>query len=157
MGCWRVLHPPADEHFSQADDNAIVLRGELNGTKVLLLSDLGKPGQIALFAHQPDLRAEIVVAGLPQQSEPLAEAMLDAVHPRLIIIADSEYPALARANRKLRERLARRGIPVLYTVETGAISLSFHRYGWEVKTAYPPPRQPRPLPADVDLTADGSP
>jgi len=157
VSCWRVLYPPAGEHFSQADDNAIVLRGELNGTKVLLLSDLGKPGQIALFAHQPDLRAEIVVAGLPQQSEPLAEAMLDAVHPRLIIIADSEYPALARANRKLRERLARRGIPVLYTVETGAISLSFHRNGWEVKTAYPPPRQPKPSPDGVDLTADGLP
>lgn len=152
VGGWRVLHPSPEQHFSQADDNAIVLRGELRGTRVLLLSDLGKPGQSALFARQPDLRAEIVVTGLPQQSEPLAEGMIDAIQPRLIIIADSEYPASARANRKLRERLAHRGIPVFYTVETGAITLLFHRNGWEIKTARPRLREIKPLPSDVNLT-----
>src|SRR6185369_9407744 len=57
VGSWQVLHPPAQEHLPLADDNAVVLRGEINGTRVLLLSDLGKPGQMALFAHQPDLHA----------------------------------------------------------------------------------------------------
>src|SRR5207244_3306749 len=63
VGSWQVLHPSAEDHFSQADDNALVLRGELRGTRVLLLSTLGKAGQNALASREPSLRAEIVVAG----------------------------------------------------------------------------------------------
>ena len=135
---WQVLHPSPEDHFPQADDNALVLQGELRGTRVLLLSNLSKPGQNALFNHQPDLRAEIVVAALPQQSEALAEALLDAIQPRLIIISDSEYPSSARASRKLRERLARRRIQVVYTSEAGAVTLCFKRHGWLLKTMNPP-------------------
>ena len=155
LGSWQVLHPGSQDHFSQADDSAIVLRGELNGTRVLLLSDLGKPGQNALFGPQLDLRADIVVAGLPQQSEPLAEALLDAIQPRLIIIADAEYPAGARANRKLLDRLERRRIPVVCTAQAGAVTLLFQRHGWRVKTMNPPPKS-SPLPPEPELTADDS-
>ena len=134
IGPWHVLHPKREDNFPQADDKAVVLRGELRGRRVLLLSSLGKPAQNALFGRELDLRADIVIAGIPKQSEPLAEAFLDAVQPRLIIISDAEYPASARADRKLRERLARRGVPVLYTAQAGAIMLSFHRHGWDIHT-----------------------
>ncbi len=144
VGYWQVLHPTREDHFPQADDNAVVLQGEINGTRVLLLSDLGKPGQNALFGRQQDLRAEIVVAGLPQQTEPLAEALLDAIQPRLIIITDADYPAAARASRKLRERLDQRTIPVIYTAQAGAVTLSFHRNGWQVKTMNPPRQAAKP-------------
>ncbi|MGH7866780.1 MAG: ComEC/Rec2 family competence protein, partial [Candidatus Dormibacteraceae bacterium] len=49
VGVWMVLHPGVQEGFPQADDNAIVLAGVLNGTRVLLLSDLGPRGQNALL------------------------------------------------------------------------------------------------------------
>jgi beta-lactamase superfamily II metal-dependent hydrolase len=68
---WSVLHPAAAERLPQADDNALVLRREFHGHSVLLLPALGRDGQDALMRRHPDLRAELVVAGLPARDEPL--------------------------------------------------------------------------------------
>ena len=132
---WEVLHPEATDRFPQADDNTIVLRADLRGTRVLLLSDLGKPGQNTLLGRQRDLRADIVVSGIPTHTEPLADALLDAIQPRLILISDSVYPATARASRRLRERLAARNTPAIFTSETGAVTLTFGEKSWEVRSA----------------------
>jgi beta-lactamase superfamily II metal-dependent hydrolase len=74
-----------------------------------------------------------VVSGLPAQGEPLAEALLDTIRPRVIIITDSEYPAGARASHALRERLARRHVPVLYTRECGAVTIEIRARTWRVR------------------------
>jgi beta-lactamase superfamily II metal-dependent hydrolase len=135
VGPWTVLHPAVEDRFSQADDAALVLHASLEGIRVLLLSDLGRPGQNALLARHPDLRADIVVSGLPAQGEPVADALLDTLRPRLIVVTDSEYPATARAGRRLRERLAGRDVTVLYTMEAGAVTLRFRDGGWSLRTA----------------------
>lgn len=134
-GPWAVLHPAEADQFSLADDSAVVLRGEFGGTKILLLSDLGRSGQEALLNRKPDLHADIVVAGLPTAGEPLADGLLDAIQPVVIVVADSEYPATRRASPRLRERLARRGVPVVYTREAGAAQLVFRGRGCVLKTA----------------------
>jgi competence protein ComEC len=134
LGPWTILHPDENDHFPQADDKPIVMMGEIEGVRVLLLSDLGKQGQNAVMERRPDLRADIIVSGVPLQNEPVADALLDAVQPQLIIITDSEYPAPQRASPRLRERLASRDVPVLYTRETGAVTLRARRNRWEVTT-----------------------
>ena len=134
LGPWTVLHPDGIDHFSQADDNAVVLFGNFEGTRVLLVSDLGQSGQKALLERMPELRAEIIVTGLPVQTEALGDAFLDAVQPRLIIVADSEYPVWERAGAKLCERLAQRKTPVVYTRLAGATTITFHKSKWEVRT-----------------------
>ena len=91
--CWQVLHPGPGDNFARSDDAALVLLGHFNGTRVLLLSDLGRNGQSALLARTNDLRADVVIAGLPDAGEPLCDALLDAVQPKVIVIADSEFPA----------------------------------------------------------------
>jgi beta-lactamase superfamily II metal-dependent hydrolase len=133
-GSWSVLHPEAADRFTQADDSALVLLGEIQGVRVLLLSDLGRKGQEALLARKPALRADIVVAGLPTTGEPLATGLLNALHPAVVVIADSEYPATRRANPRLRERLARAQVPVVFTRETGAVRIEFRRGLWELRS-----------------------
>jgi competence protein ComEC len=133
-GCWQILHPDGNDNPPKADDNALVLRGDFNGTRFLLLSDLGRQGQNALLSRANDLRADVVIAGLTSDGEPLCEALLDAVQPRIIILADSEFPATRRATGELKDRLARRGIPVLYTRQTGAVTLTARKNGLEVRT-----------------------
>lgn len=133
-GPWIVRHPSAGDRFTQADDSALVFAGSFHGARVLLLSDLGRAGQNALLERIPDLRADIVVTGLPTQGEPLSEALLDAIHPRLIVVADSEYPASERAGAKLKERLAQRNTPLIYTRSAGAATIEFRPSGWEVRT-----------------------
>lgn len=131
---WLVLHPEAADHFAQADDNALVLMGQIGRAKLLFLSDLGRPGQRALLERTPDLRADIVVSGMPQAGEPLSDALLDAVNPLVIVVTDAEYPASHRATAKLRDRLAKRKVPVLYTRSASAIRIRPGKQGWELST-----------------------
>lgn len=134
LGPWTILHPESTDHFPQADDNTIAFLGKFHGIRILLLSDLGKPGQNALMERNANLRADIVVAGLPAQSEPLANALIEAIQPRLIIVTDAEFPATERASKKLQARLAQQNIPVLYTRETGAVTLDFRKDKWSLRT-----------------------
>jgi competence protein ComEC len=133
LGPWAILHPKSDDRFPQADDSSVVLYGNFQGTRILLLSDLGRPGQEVLLGRTPELRADIVVAGLPTGSEPLSDALLDVVQPRVIVITDSEFPATRRASAKLRERLEKRNVPVIYTRTSGAVTLSLRPNHWELK------------------------
>jgi competence protein ComEC len=133
-GGWQVLHPGAGETFAHADDAALVLLGNFCGTRVLLLSDLGRNGQSALLARTNDLRADIVIAGLPDEGEPLCGALLEAVQPKVIVIADSEFPATRRASRELKQRLSERNVPVIYTRTAGAVKIVARPDGWELRT-----------------------
>ena len=111
-----------------------MLASVIGGQRVLLLSDLGRRGQDALLERMPGLRADIVVTGLPVQLEALANGLLDSIQPRLIIVADSEFPAAERAKPKLQERLGRRGVPVIYTRKSGAATIEWRGHDWEFRT-----------------------
>ena len=134
LGSWTILHPDKGDRFPQADDNALVLLGEFRGAKVLLLSDLGRLGQAALLERHPELRADIVVTGLPTATEALGDTLLDSLRPRIIIVADAEFPASERANPKLRERLAKGKVPVIYTRDTGTAVLELRGSRWKIQT-----------------------
>ena len=133
-GGWRVLHPATGEEFAHADDAALVLLAKFYRVRVLLLSDLGRDGQSALLGRTNDLRADVVIAGLPDAGEPLCDALLDAVQPKVIVVANSEFPANRRASRTLHERLDQRKIPVFYTRAAGAVKIVMRPDGWDLKT-----------------------
>ena len=99
LGPWRVLHPRSEDRFTRADDAALVLRAELDGVRVLLLNDLGREGQEALLARWPaaDLQADIVVAGLPRDGEPLSDGLLERIQPKAVLLAEDDSPATRRA------------------------------------------------------------
>jgi len=133
IGCWQILLPAETNSFPRADDNALVLLGDFQGAKILLLSDLGREGQSALLEHTNNLRADIVVAGLPNEGEPLSDALLGAVQPKIIVIADSEFPANRRASRELKNRLAGKNVPVINTRDSGAVKIVADKGGWQLR------------------------
>ncbi|MGO9586033.1 MAG: ComEC/Rec2 family competence protein [Limisphaerales bacterium] len=133
-GCWQVFAPDVTDDFERADDASLVLLGDFYGTRVLLLSDLGRAGQSALLSRTNNLRADMVIAGLPDEGEPLCDALLEAAQPKVIVIADSEFPATRRADPKLCARLEQRGIPVVYTRTAGAVTILLRPDGWEMRT-----------------------
>jgi competence protein ComEC len=129
LGLWEILHPADNDKVTQADEAPLVLRGEIHGTRFLFLSDLGRPGQHLLWQRATNLQADIVIAGLPRESEPLNDALIEAIHPRLIVITDSEFPATERANARLRDRLEQHGIPVVYCRKSGSVSFKIRPNG----------------------------
>ena len=131
---WKVVHPASDERWPRADDGALALEATVYGTRLLLLSDLGKPGQEALMRRHPNLRADIVITGLPSNSEAVCEPLLEGCQPQLVIVADAEFPANERAPERLRERLTNRGFQVVYTRQSGAVTLTFHSGSWELRS-----------------------
>lgn len=133
IGGWQVLHPLATDKFPQADDNAVVLRGEFNGTRILLVSDLGMLGQDALASREPDLRADIVITGLPDKSAALTEHFLDAVRPKLVIVADSEFPATRRAPASLLSRLESADAEFATTRINGAVEIRLRPRSWTAR------------------------
>lgn len=136
FGVYTVLHPEAGDAYARADDAALVLRARIGDTRVLMLSDLGRQGQDALLSrhHPNDLRADIILTGLPKAGEPLAEPLLAAIAPKLIVVADSIFPATSLAGPRLRERLAAHGVPVVYCHDQGSVHLYFTGHGWVLRS-----------------------
>lgn len=132
---WSVLHPEPSENFPEADDNALVFTGNIKGHSIVLLSTLGRSGQDSLTEHHPDLRADILITGLPARDEPLCSPLLDLIQPKLIVVIDSQFPAMRRASPKLKQRLAARRVPVVYCRETGSLKLLFSDQGWTLLDA----------------------
>lgn len=136
LGSWTVLHPDAKDRFPRAEDAAMVLRAQINGVRILLLSQLGRAGQSALLAQATNLHADIVVAGLPHGSEPLSEPLIEAIQPRAVIVTDSLYPATSHANRKLRQRLQAHDFSLWFTSDCGAITIVLRDGHWEIRPAH---------------------
>ncbi len=120
---WSVLHPAPGERHARGDDNSLALKGSIGTWAALLLPRLGRAGQDALLQQTTSLRSDIVVAGLPAQDEPLADPLLDAIAPKVIVIVDSELPATRRATAQLRDRLGRHGAKVFYCRDSGSLTL----------------------------------
>ncbi len=131
---WEVLHPEREDRFSRADDGALVLKANIRGTRILLLGDLGATGQEALLERTANLRAEILVAGLPSAGEPLGDELLKAIQPQLIIIGDSEFPVAERASPAVRQRLGKCQAPAIFTSESGAATIELRPGHWQVRT-----------------------
>jgi competence protein ComEC len=133
-GHWKMLWPTPTSRFSRADDGALVLMGNFEKAKILLLSDLGTNGQSGLLATTNDLHADIVVTGLPDQGEPLSDKLLDAIQPKAIVVMDSDTQFAKHVSPELRDRLAERNVPVIYTRNTGAAKIVVSNDGWKLQT-----------------------
>ena len=134
IGPWEVIYPQESEAFLSADDKPLVLWGKIRQTTVLITSTLSPNGQDMLMERYPGMEADILISGLPGRAEPVTDRFLAALHPRLVIICDSRYPARAQASAKLRARLARVSIPVIYTSKEGAATIDFHDHYWSART-----------------------
>jgi competence protein ComEC len=133
LGPWTILHPDPVNSTSRADDNAIVLLGDIDGTRVLLLSGLGREGQLALLSRTNDLHADILVTAADPlaTSDSLSQTLLDTIHPRVIVIHDTlRHPA----GEELQSPLRRRHIPILYTSQTRAVTLTTRPGHWQLTT-----------------------
>ncbi|MBL9134878.1 MAG: ComEC/Rec2 family competence protein [Verrucomicrobiales bacterium] len=147
---WQILHPAAGELFARADDASLVMYLRTAETSILVTGDLGPKGQQRLHQRHPDLRSEVVITGLTDRGEGPAPRLLECWGTRILVIADAQDPATARASKALKEELRRASdLSVLFTSEHGPLDLRFHRGRWEIvdargRTVLPGPLAPGP-------------
>ena len=104
--------------------------------------------------RESDLRTDILVMGLPSQGEPACDGLLEAMQPRLIIVADSEFPVSERAREGLRKRLTCQKAAVVYTRFSGAATIELRRGSWRLRTMNGPEMNSRDLSLANDKLQD---
>ncbi|HMO65899.1 MAG TPA: hypothetical protein PKE47_11885, partial [Verrucomicrobiota bacterium] len=121
-GAWRVRHPPAVPRAARADDASLVLTGEVDGLRLALVADLSRAGEEVWLAAGAVPPADVLVTGVAE-GRALSPALLRALHPRLIVVADAAQPATARAPAEARADFAAAGAPVIFLSDAGAVRL----------------------------------
>lgn len=132
---WVVVHPGQEDRVNRADDGSLVLWREAMGTRLMLLGDLGAVGRRQMTERHPGLRADVVIAGLPEAGEPVSGEWLVSLGVRLLVVVDAEYPAMARADKEVVRGWREKGLVVYCTSDTGGLDLRWDGRAWSVRDA----------------------
>ncbi len=133
VGDWQVLHPQAGEDFRRSADDALVLRGEFHGVRVLLLGDLGHDGRQSMARQINDLQADILVLSKPDRSLAVSVSFPKLVKPKVIVVQDCDFPVIKRASREWLNELGKEGAVVLNLRQFGGVRLNITPNGWRVE------------------------
>jgi ComEC/Rec2-related protein len=127
----QVLFPPAGLDRSSADDKAFVLLLESCGTRVLFMSDSGFSTEEWLLAHQPGLRADILIKGQHAKDLSGTADFLAAVQPQVIV--SNRPDAFARPNDEWVHMVTARGITLFLQENSGAVTIELRETGWKAR------------------------
>lgn len=129
----EVLFPPASWKASVADDQALVLRLECRGWRVLMMSDAGFVTEKALLASGLDLRADVLVKGRHGSDFSGLPEFVNAVKPAALIYTNCRFPEGERAPDSWRDRMAAKGIMIFDQAKTGGVTVSIDDRGIRVR------------------------
>ncbi len=125
----EVLFPPRGHSASLADDKCLAVRFRSSGWSLLYTADSGYPTERWLLEHCPDmLAADIWVRGSHIREVTGTEAFVQAVNPRLIIVAGAPDSRDARELGRWAGEWRARGRQVWLQQDAGAVE------GWMGKT-----------------------
>src|SRR5438128_4170219 len=131
----RILFPPRSFSSPVADDQAYVIRLLVEPARsILLMSDSGIQTEDALLASHSNVRSDVMIKGQHHSGHSGSEAFLDAARPRLIIATSRDFPDHERISDNWADELQKRGIRLFRQDKTGAVTLRFHRDGWEAQS-----------------------
>jgi ComEC/Rec2-related protein len=119
----RVLYPPPDIAATSADDKALALLLEAGGCRVLFMSDNGFLTERWLLDHNAVVKSDILVKGQHASDISGTPDFLNAVAPRAIVCATSDFPPEARIPDEWARDVARRGIELFREDRTGAVTI----------------------------------
>lgn len=132
-----ALNPPRPSPYDRSDDNSLVLTLQAGPTCILLLSDAGEKVENRLLANPVHLPAQIILKGRHQIQSSCTEKFLDAVRPNLVVQAVPETASDRYPAPEQRDRLLRRGITMLRTDESGAVTIRLTDKGYTVRAPSP--------------------
>jgi competence protein ComEC len=130
----RVLNPPPGAAASRSEDNALVIAVEFGPTRVLLMSDVGETVEKRLLKESSNLRAQVIVKGQHGTESSCTAEFLDAVRPEAVVQVVNLNDSHRYPEPNLRDRLAQRGITLLRSDDSGAVTIQLTPNKYEVRT-----------------------
>lgn len=119
------LHVP-DSHAMNAlaDNRVLVSRLHWRGWKLLWTSDAGMRIEQAMLDAGIDLSADVIIAGKHRSDLSLSDAFLRAVNPRVVVIANDDYPAGEQVDEQLISYWSGQGIQWMDQSQSGAATIT---------------------------------
>lgn len=129
----HILHPPAINSRTVADDKVIVARMDVGGTRILFLSDASFATEQWLLAHARDeIRCDILVKGRPRSGPSGDAEFLTAAAPRVVVASAADFPENEILPPAFAALLQERGITLFRQDHTGAVTIRIFSTHWEV-------------------------
>lgn len=129
----HILHPPAGLSRRTADEKILIVRVDLEGLRILFLSDAGLATERWLLAHQrAELACDILVRGAPRSGPSADLDFLAATHPKVIIATAAPFPTSEHLSPELVSHLQASGIVLFRQDETGAVTIKTSSLSWQV-------------------------
>lgn len=120
------LLPAPGKPGRTADDQCVVARIDHGPFRTLLMSDSGVEAETDLLrGDRAQLRADILVLGRHATDMFATAEFLDAVQPRVIVLAAPDPFREGSGESVLRERLAATGAKIFDQSESGAVTVTF--------------------------------
>ncbi len=121
-----LLHPAPGQPGRTADDQCIVARIDHGPFRTLLMSDSGAETETALLrGDREELRADILVLGRHAEDLCALAPFLDAVRPRVIVLAAPDPFRDGTGEPALRARIAATGAALFDQPQCGAVTVTF--------------------------------
>jgi competence protein ComEC len=117
---------------SVVNNNSIVLRLEVAGTRVLLTGDAEAEAEAVMAGA--DLQADVLKVGHHGSAYSTSDAWIEQVHPRIAVISCGRHNAFGHPSPATLERLLRHGVQVYRTDQDGAVTLELKPGGWTATT-----------------------
>jgi competence protein ComEC len=133
----EVLHPPATTGSGRAEDNAVVLRLETAGHRVLFLSDASDAVEERLVASGQDLRADVVIREGSGRETLCSESFLASVQPQWVVLQTHSWPPGRPPHPAFTARLAAHKVRLIRTAEAGAVTVRLRQTGISVHSFLP--------------------
>lgn len=125
-----VLYPPTGILRDVADDKALVLRLDAGKTRILFLSDAGPATCEWLRLNAAsELRADIVIKGMPRSGLPVDKEFVDAIKPGLIVSTAAHFPESERMDPGWASRIEGDGTRIFRQDLTGAVRIEIRPSG----------------------------
>ncbi len=134
FGPWKVVLPEPATPAATADEGVLVLLGEWQGIRVLLLSDLARANQRKLLEQTEPIHPDIVCLNLPDNSEPPNTYVLRQLQPRVIIVSGSNNGRGTRWVRAIQSTVHSATTKVLFTGTHGTVRIDFGTEGTNLQS-----------------------
>ncbi len=134
LAAWTVLFPEATSNASPADAAPLVLLGQINGFKILLLSDLSRDTQKELLNRDPALEVDLLSLNLPSDMAEANQFVLQQLNPRVIIVTGSDTGFGERWVRLLADSFSKTPTRLYFTGTDGLVTVKIRQRELQLET-----------------------